>query len=199
MKRFKLLTALLLILVGGAASAQLANTDRIQNHQWLLDTTELQFGSLPDAVMEYDTAQTPDALILRTPATQDCLLVSKKADVADLAVADLGSAGVCLMSDGGDKSLKLYHNDTNAVIDTTSGSITMLDTVAVTGAISATTTITSSSATTLGWSVVTGANTACSTTCTTACVFGQDSGDANKPIVDCADATADRCVCAGAN
>ncbi len=58
-------------------------------------------------------------------------------------------------------------------------------------------TITSSSATTIGWSLVAGANTACTTTCTNACVFGQDT--ATFAIVDCANAIADVCVCAGAN
>lgn len=65
--------------------------------------------------------------------------------------------------------------------------------------IEATSTITSTSATNIGWNVVTGANTQCETTCVNACVFGQDTDDANKPIVSCADASADRCVCAGAN
>jgi hypothetical protein len=51
----------------------------------------------------------------------------------------------------------------------------------------------------VGWSIVTGANTACNTTCTNACVFGQDTDAATKPIVDCADATADRCTCAGSS
>lgn len=60
-------------------------------------------------------------------------------------------------------------------------------------------TVTSSNATDIGWSIVSGANTACNTTCTFACVAGQDTGDANKPLVGCADATADLCICAGAN
>lgn len=57
--------------------------------------------------------------------------------------------------------------------------------------------ITSTAATNIGWSVVAGANTACNTTCTNACVFGQNTADMS--IVDCAAATADVCVCAGAN
>lgn len=49
----------------------------------------------------------------------------------------------------------------------------------------------------LGWGVVSGANTACNTTCTNACVFGQNTADMS--IVDCDTATADVCVCAGTN
>lgn len=48
-------------------------------------------------------------------------------------------------------------------------------------------------------SLQTGANTACSTTCGTGtCVFGEDAGTVgvvNSQVVDCSDATADRCVC----
>jgi hypothetical protein len=59
--------------------------------------------------------------------------------------------------------------------------------------------LTSTGTATLGWSIVAVANTACTTTCTSACVAGQDTGAANKPLVGCADATADLCICAGAN
>ena len=57
----------------------------------------------------------------------------------------------------------------------------------------------STSAGTLGWSVVASANQKCVTTCVSACVFGQDTNDANKIIVDCDNVNADRCVCAGAS
>lgn len=53
-----------------------------------------------------------------------------------------------------------------------------------------------------GWSVVTGASTACNTTCTSACVVGFDVGTlgvAVAHLVACTDASADECLCAGAN
>ena len=69
--------------------------------------------------------------------------------------------------------------------------------------ISTTSTILTSSRTTdAGWSVVTGANTACNTTCTSACVVGFDVGTlgvALAHIVACTDATADECLCAGSS
>lgn len=55
---------------------------------------------------------------------------------------------------------------------------------------------TSAGTTSIGWSVVAGADTACNTTCTSACVVGFD---ATAGIVDCATATADQCLCAGAS
>jgi hypothetical protein len=70
----------------------------------------------------------------------------------------------------------------------------------VTGNLSTTGTFTSSNATTLGWTMVSSANTFGTSMCTNACVFcinGQGTvGDAN---VGCDVATADKCLCAGAN
>jgi len=57
--------------------------------------------------------------------------------------------------------------------------------------------ITSSDTGDIGWTVQSAANQVCTTTCTFAAVFGQDTGTGN--IVGPADATADICVCAGAN
>lgn len=58
--------------------------------------------------------------------------------------------------------------------------------------------ITSTSTTDIGWSVQSGANTACNTTCTFGCVFGADTAT-DFDAVGCADATADVCICAGAS
>jgi hypothetical protein len=44
-------------------------------------------------------------------------------------------------------------------------------------------------------SVVAGANTACSTTCTGFCFFGVNTAATEADIVNCADATADECLC----
>jgi hypothetical protein len=59
-------------------------------------------------------------------------------------------------------------------------------------------TMTSSLTTTLGWSVVSGANQLGTTTCTSACVFCADTS-AGTVLKSCSDATADICVCAGAS
>lgn len=47
----------------------------------------------------------------------------------------------------------------------------------------------------MSWSVVAGANTACSTTCTGVCLFGVNTAATEADIVNCADATADECLC----
>ena len=54
----------------------------------------------------------------------------------------------------------------------------------------------------IGWSIVAVGNQACNTTCTNACVAGLDQGTLGAVLpsfVGCTDATADQCICAGAN
>jgi hypothetical protein len=60
-------------------------------------------------------------------------------------------------------------------------------------------TITSSATGALGWHVVAVANQACDTTCTTASVVGWDTASTHYVPVNHDDATADVCLCAGAN
>ena len=66
------------------------------------------------------------------------------------------------------------------------------------GSVTSSGSLTSTSTTSIGWSIVTGANTACNTTCTNGCVHGWET-TSGEVAVDCADATADKCLCAGAN
>ena len=83
---------------------------------------------------------------------------------------------------------------TDVLLNVTTG-----EALTVTGASDVTTnsTITSTRTTDIGWAVVSGADTACNTTCTNACVFGVNTASLVADIVDCADATADECLCAG--
>jgi hypothetical protein len=43
--------------------------------------------------------------------------------------------------------------------------------------------------------ILTHADQACITTCVTGCLFGQNTAALTYAIVDCTDATADRCFC----
>lgn len=95
-----------------------------------------------------------------------------------------GTAGLL----GDDADLTFTGGNT---LNATNASVTTLLTTAGT--------MTNTSTGAMGWSVVTAANQACTTTCTNAAVFGQDTDAAPYPIVGTADATADRCVCAGAS
>jgi hypothetical protein len=57
-----------------------------------------------------------------------------------------------------------------------------------------------STANDMGWTINSGADTACTTTCTSACIVGFDNGAADaEALVSCASATADVCLCAGAS
>lgn len=69
--------------------------------------------------------------------------------------------------------------------------------VSSTGAVTTNTTIKSTAASDLGWTVQNAANQACNTTCTTgACVVGLDTSAVGN-FLACTDATADTCLCAG--
>lgn len=169
------------------------------------DNAPLRFGNDLDALFEFDTAQTIDSLLLGL-SSSNSLLITEKADMA----FDFSHAGqtnptlfVHSRNQNTDQWISISHDGTNGVIDVGVGKVTFPGGVAagsgdITAAnVAATGTIRSSNTTSIGWSVVAGANTACSTTCTNACVFGQNTADMS--IVDCAAATADVCVCAGAN
>ena len=59
-------------------------------------------------------------------------------------------------------------------------------------------TLNGTAATGLGWVIASGANTACNTTCgISACAFGVET-TTDADFVNCADATADVCICTGA-
>lgn len=59
-------------------------------------------------------------------------------------------------------------------------------------------TITSAAGSDIGWTLQTAANQACNTTCTYACVLGWNTAS-GEVAVSCSDATADKCLCAGAS
>ena len=105
------------------------------------------------------------------------------------------SAGAATVTSGGlatsHINFDLGHASSTARVRNTGGSavVTMTNTGEVTSA----------GTSSIGWAVVAGADTACNTTCTSACVFGVNTASLTADIVDCADATADECMCAGAS
>jgi hypothetical protein len=70
------------------------------------------------------------------------------------------------------------------------------DDLSVTGDISFTGQLNGTGTTSI-WSKQAAADQACNTTCTHSCVFGFDEGTSN--ILNCVNATADSCICAGPN
>jgi hypothetical protein len=97
----------------------------------------------------------------------------------------------------GDTTDDLLHVDASANTVCV-GTSTCTEVLSVTGNILNTGTVTSSATGSFGWSIVTGANTACTTTCTFAAVMGWDTA-VTEVAVSSSDATADKCLCAGAN
>lgn len=153
-------------------------------------------------------------------ATQTFSFVSASSDGADNDYLCLSGGGSCVAPTRG-SYLSLYGNETaeagdvSLVTGSASGSTMFLTAGATNGTIVMSTNgttaltiesdqdavyageITSSETGSLGWSLVSAANQACTTTCTSAAVFGWDTGT-SLPVGP-ATATADHCICAGAS
>lgn len=172
MKKYVL--GLAFLLASGYAFAQLAGTDRLQNNLWLPADKSISFGTRPNAVIRYDGTN----LLL------DVVYGGGKVSIPDginAAVTGNVTGNVTGDTTGA-------HNGTVGATTPASGAFTN---VTLSG------TIQSSSATGLGFVRATGANTACNTTCgISACVTGVDT-DTGAPLLNCTDATADVCLCAG--
>lgn len=120
----------------------------------------------------------------------------------DVAItASRGSAGYGAISAAvsGDAFARLYI-DSNGALAWGSGSGSQ-DTNLYRSAANTLTTddsFTSAATGSLGWSIQSAANQACTTTCTSAAVFGWDTAS-GEVAVGPSDATADKCLCAGAS
>ena len=124
--------------------------------------------------------------------------IGTTAPLSKLEVIGIGTtsaSNALQIKDSAGSAKVTFRDDGNVGIGTTAPA-QALDVV---GSIKSSASILSTATTNIGWSVVTGADTACNTTCTNACVFGQDTAALSYAIVDCADASADRCLCAGSN
>lgn len=203
-----------------------ANDDTIINSD-ASDPIKLQIASDANRLFTFDassdTAHTITFGDAGVTATQNLTIRPSTADGDDDAYVCLASGSACsrnggayiiangneLASVGGDLELSTgagagdvmyFYQAANAEM-TIAASDTTIPTnnlVVTAGNVSTGGTVTSSRATDLGWSAVNAANQACNTTCTSACVFGMNTG-ALGDFVGCADATADTCICAGAS
>ncbi len=127
----------------------------------------------------------------------------------DTTALVIGSTGLLdlVRIDTGDntETLVVKGTTTTDALHVDVGDVQMDEDLAVTGALTlggaaAVTGVLSGAGTAAWGSVVAGANTACNTTCTAPCLFGFDSGAADAElVVACTDATADICICFGAN
>ncbi len=98
------------------------------------------------------------------------------------------TSGVDTIKDG-----TILNADVNASANIQSSKLNLdaVDTMTITSS------LTMSSTTSMGWTVQASPNQACNATCIKACIFGFD--DDNDTIVDCTDASADRCLCGGSS
>jgi len=83
----------------------------------------------------------------------------------------------------------IAQNITNTGTFSNTGNVSIVGTVGVSSSLTSTTT------TSVGWTIQKSANQECNTTCTAGCGFGFDG----STIVNCSDATADACLCLGSS
>lgn len=150
-------------------------------------------------VIMFNTSPKIITSLLDTNGNELFKFTATSSAVDELTIANAATGGTPTISVTADSdtnvSLGLTPKGTGGVIITSSNTnpSTITNGLQVGGA------FTNTGTGSIGWSVVAGANTACNTTCTNACVFGFDTGLGGSDLVDCSDATADRCLCAGAN
>jgi hypothetical protein len=130
--------------------------------------------------------------VLKVDSTDDTVLNSDTGDVIKLAVA--GTTEITVNDDSltfSGAAAKIVPGATSLTIKNNADSV---DNLKITDA-----GVVTMAGQSLGWSYVTGANTACTTTCTYAAVFGVDlAAGASAPVlVGPSAATADACICAG--
>ena len=161
------------------------------------DGGELKFGTGTDAGFQLSTAGN-DHLVLGvavgTSAQSGYFFITEYAD-RDTSWGQPTRADPVLRIQGSDATdtsdyIEVHHNQTNAVIDVGNGNLQLSADLVAKNTISADKT------TNVGWSIQASANQACDTTCTWSCGFGEDTAVVGT-IVDCADTTADRCLCLG--
>ena len=268
MKKGVFVLAAISLLLPALGRAQVPGKVPNKFGQTYSDRAYIRFGDSEDAILGYDTTQTNDALVFGLSTDSETVLFMQKGDVGtDVGLSDLNIPNIAVVgADPGDW-VRIYHDGTNPVIRSSSGTLkvtngiettitgnadtatalaanptdcaanTFATTIAANGnltcaavgdagvtdaltisggtinssiiggttpaaatvtTLTATGAVTFSSTTNIGWSIVSGANTACNTTCTNACVHGWDTAS-GEVAVDCADATADKCLCAGSN
>lgn len=120
---------------------------------------------------------------------------------------DFGAVGTTLtlandqeIRSGTNNAISLYENSEDLVLTFNNNSIALSSNTSVTDLDVGAVQLTSSATNDFGWAIVAAGNQACNTTCTHACVVGFDDGAADaETMVGCTDATADKCLCAGAD
>jgi len=132
-------------------------------------------------------------LVGAAPSRQNTYTTGEVIAAADVtanedAIFNYLTAGVDTIKDG-----SIVNADVSSSANIQTGKINLT----AIGASTFTSTLTCSTTTNIGWTVVTGADTAGNTTCTNACIFGFD--DDTDTIVSCDSALADRALCGGSS
>ena len=177
------------------------------------DDNGLIIGSNSDSQLQWDGAETNDTLklglVVNTANNSGSFAIVEYADInTNFGYAQVADPHLIVQSSDAatvTDNVQIFHDQTNGNITTGGGNLNIAPaggTTAHTGAITATTDITSSDTGDIGWSIVDQTdNQACTTGCTSGCVFGIENatGAAITGIVSCAATTSDLCACAGSS
>lgn len=140
-KKILLTAATIGLLAANTAHAGIAKfintaiTGSIYSDVNLVDDVQLQWGTGLDTACEYDTAQTPDALVCGVSSDSNNLIITEKGDInTDYAHAQQTNPTLFIhAADQTDttKWISISHDGTDGVIDTAKGEISIPDGVQV--------------------------------------------------------------------
>lgn len=119
------------MMIASYAFAQLAGVERVNEHYWFLDDKQIRLGSLPNVACEYDTAQTPDALVCGLSAESNNFILTEFGDLGvDFSHAKQTNPTLFIHaadSSNTTKFVSLSHNGTNGLLDVGTGLVSIPD------------------------------------------------------------------------
>ena len=129
MKRIaKFVSVVACLLIAVPAFAQLINVDKTGRTQWYVDDAAVWMGTLPDAKLYYNSAQTPDSLTIGVSADSNQLIIMEMADLGtDAAVAKPAYPSITVMSADLSNFISIGSDGTNGVVDVGGGVVTFPD------------------------------------------------------------------------
>ena len=156
-------------------------------------------------LLTLDTADDTETVVVTGTTATDAFSVAtgeatfaERVDFADLvalsdgATIDQSANNVVTIAENSEDIEFTFAADLCTIASTTGATLAITPATAIAGVLSG-------SGTAAWGSIVAGADTACNTTCTAPCLFGVNTASLTADIVDCTDATADECLCFGAN
>ena len=92
------------------------------------DNVYIRMGNSQDAICGYNTSQTNDAMVCGVSTDSETLILMQKGDIStDMGLADFGTPSLVIANADPTKYLRIYHDGTNAVVDSSTGKVSAPD------------------------------------------------------------------------